>query len=138
MCPLSLCLAWWPCWVLMGSSGSYLLGSFPPCPCEEAREELDLLGLMEGRLEFLLRLCLPDFPGCSLTFSSESLWLSIEPLSSDTTSLPCVSFMLRNLGGGVRPDLADSDLCSSTRPPMLDMERPEAECVLDLRPPPTC
>ena len=117
----------------MGSRGSYLLGSFPPW------DELDLLGLIEGRLEFLL--CRPDFPftaGSSFTFSSPSLWLSRAPLSSDTTSLPWVSFILRNRGGGVRPDLADIDLWSSTRPPMLDIDSPEAEFVRDLRPPPTC
>ena len=45
--------------------------------------------------------------------------------------------MLRNLGGGVRPDLADIDLWRSTRLPMLEMERLEAELVRERRPPPT-
>ena len=45
--------------------------------------------------------------------------------------------MLRNLGGGVRPDLADMDLWRSTRLPMLEMERLEAELVRERRPPPT-
>ena len=45
--------------------------------------------------------------------------------------------MLRNLGGGVRPDLADIDLWRSTRLPILEMERLEAELVRDRRPPPT-
>ena len=45
--------------------------------------------------------------------------------------------MLRNLGGGVRPDLADMDLWRSTRLPILEMERLEAELVRDRRPPPT-
>ena len=112
-----------------------MLGSFPPW------EELDLLGLSEGRLEFLLW-WRPVFTfgsfGSSFTFSSPSLWLSRPPLSSETTSLPWVSFMLRNRGGGVRPDLAERDLWSSTRPPRLDRDSPEAELVRDLKPPPTC
>ena len=45
--------------------------------------------------------------------------------------------MLRNLGGGVRPDLADIDLWRSTRLPIEEIERLEAELVRDRRPPPT-
>ena len=45
--------------------------------------------------------------------------------------------MLRNLGGGVRPDLADIDLWRSTRLPIEEIERLEAELVRDRKPPPT-
>ena len=45
--------------------------------------------------------------------------------------------MLRNRGGGVRPDRADIDLYVSTRLPMLVMDKLEAELALDLKPPPT-
>ena len=53
------------------------------------------------------------------------------------TWFPWSFFMLRNRGGGVRPDRADIDLYVSTRLPMLVMDKLEAELALDLKPPPT-
>ena len=136
--PMCLCSRWFL--VLIGSSGEYLLGILPWPWLEESEDDPDLLGLSDGRAELRLLsrddLCLLDLGLWSVS-SPPVLTVSSWEVSSDMTVVPVLSFMLRNLGGGVRPDLADMVRCISTRLPRLVMERLEAELVRDLRPPPT-
>ena len=77
--------------VLIGSRGEYLLGSlWLPWPRDEAREDPDLLGDKDGRLEFLR--CLPDLAWDLLLSRSVSFSLVFSfSVASPPVSNPVIS-----------------------------------------------